>query len=261
MHKEKSQNKHAFLLKALIQIAISLVIVIVFSFYFQRYVGIHVLEQSVSTTSAFVTVIGIIYAVIAGFTILIAFDGYKSLQNAINQELSNLGDLLDLTQFVSDKSTSKDIIQRTYSYSNSIANDEWKVMPQGKFSLETTKKLDSLFGSVNKIRNQEIKGEFIQRLTQLTTLRTQRISFANKPFPPLLTYSLTIISLAMIVSANLMVFHSLPVQIFIIGIVTIIVVLIFNLVSDLSNPFVKGMWHIPKEVFENLQTSLVSQRR
>lgn len=244
---------------------IASLVILIIAQYLYTYLPSDILDQGVSATSAFVTSIATIYAIVAGFTILIAFDRFKTLSGGVDQELAILGDILDLTQYLdSYPSEAEELKEKTYAYARSIANDEWEVMQTGDANPQTTMRLAQLMQSVNKIPVNQQKDAvlveaLITRMTNLTTLRAARIAGATQSLPSLLTITLFVISVAVSLATILLPFPNIVVQRFFLVSVVFVIALIQNLVIDIGNPFAAGIWQIKKEDFINIKTSIVGR--
>lgn len=240
-------------------------IVLIVATYLDAYLPSDILDQGVSATSAFVTSIATIYAIIAGFTILIAFDRFKTLSGGVDQELAILGDILDLTQYLDNyPRDAEELKEKTYTYARSIANDEWEAMQKGERSPQTTAHLAQLMQSVNKIPVHQQKDAILvealmMRMTNLTTLRAARIAGATQSLPSLLLVSLYVVSITTSLAVILLPFPNIIVQRFFVVSIVFIVALIQNFVIDIGNPFAAGIWQIKKDDFINIKTSIVGR--
>lgn len=262
---KNTKSQHFLIWKAIAWAATASLIVLIFAAYVDTYLPSDILDQGVSATSAFITSIATIYAIIAGFTILIAFDRFKILSGVADQELAILGDILDLTQYLDNHPRdAEELKEKTYAYARSIANDEWEAMQKGNRSPETTMHLAQLMQSVNKIPVNQQKDAIlvealIMRMTNLTTLRAARIAGATQSLPSLLLLSLYVVSIVTILSVILLPFPNILIQRFFLVSVVFIVALIQNLVIDIGNPFAAGIWQIKKDDFVKINTSIVGR--
>lgn len=264
MKKTDSRSPSFFVWQAIVRAGVVVVISLIAAQYINIYLPNELLERGVSTTSAFVTSISTIYAIVAGFTILIAFDRFKTLTGGVDQELATLGDLLDLTQYFGEHSQeAQEIRKKIYAYAGSIAQDEWVTMKEGKANPKTTEYLRQLMQSTNTIPMGQTKDAllweaFIVRMTNLTTLRVSRIAGASKSLPSLLTVALKVISIVAIFSVIILPFPHLFTQRLLVASIVFILILIQSFIGDIGKPFSAGLWQISKEDFINVKTSILS---
>lgn len=145
--------------------------------------------ELIAFVSGFVTAVGNIYAIVAGFTILIAFTRYQNLNNVVGQEVGCLGDIMDLTLYISNADLRNRIINNVKKYGYSVANDEWPQMINGKPNKKTSVVLRDLMESLDgmninkKDRDSIIFESFLDRVKDLTTYRANRLKEAQESFP------------------------------------------------------------------------------
>lgn len=224
-------------------------------------------QELVSFSSAFVTAATTIYAIITGFTILIAFTRYQSLNNIVNEELACLGDILDFTTYLEDNNLKIRIVETLKEYGVSISNDEWARMLDRKPHPKTSLYLEKIMQLINQIpagegeKNSIIFEAFINRIKDLTTFRANRLKEASEPFPKLLMTTLYTISIIFVLSIFLLFTPNFIIQsIFVISSV-FVATLVIQLINDIGNPYKPGVWYVSKEAYENIPTSIVSQTR
>lgn len=224
-------------------------------------------QELVSFSSAFVTAATTIYAIITGFTILIAFTRYQNLNNIVNEELACLGDILDFTIYLENNNLKIKIAETLKEYGASISNDEWVRMLDRKPYPKTSLYLEKTMQLINQIpvdegeKNSIIFEAFINRIKDLTTFRANRLKEAGEPFPKLLMITLYIISIIFVLSIFLLFTPNFIIQsIFVISSV-FVATLVIQLINDVGNPYKPGTWHVSRESYENIQTSIINQAR
>lgn len=215
--------------------------------------------------TVFAMTIATVYAIIAGFTIFIAFNRYQNFNNIINQEVSCLGDILDFTQYLSAQDAFKrQIIDNVKNYGISVANDEWPAMEKGNPHPATSSYLKNIIDSINSIdlannKNAIVFESFINRVKDLTTFRANRLKEAKEPFPKLLTLTLYVVSAIFLLGIFLIFTPSIFFQTIFLSSTAFVVSLVIQLVNDIGNPCKPGIWHVSKEDYEIIKTSIVTQ--
>ena len=147
-------NERFYIVKAVLKSAIFAIFISVIGFFVYQNIDLHTFlpEEFILYSTAFVLAYATIYAIMVGFTILIAFTRYQNLSFIINQEISCLGDLLDFTQYISAQDAlKKQIIDDVKNYGISVSKDEWLAMKDGNHHQTTTSYLRKLMDSVNNI--------------------------------------------------------------------------------------------------------------
>lgn len=263
----KYHNEQFYIAKTILMSAIFTIFVGVVGFFAYKNIDIHteLPEEFILYSTAFVLAYAVIYAIIVGFTILIAFTRYQNLSYIINQEISCLGDILDFTQYISTQDAlKKQIRDDVKNYGISVSNDEWLTMKDGNPNQITTSYLRELMTSVNNIdlnnsKNTIVFESFINRLKDLTTFRANRLKEVKETFPKLLMLALYIISAIFILGVFLTFTPSIFFQTLFLSTTAFTVSLVIQLVGDIGNPYKPGAWLVSKKDYETIKTSIFTQ--
>jgi hypothetical protein len=240
-------------------VAISIAVLFIHRFLF--YSDIY---DDVGAWGTFYTVFGVLYAIIAGFLIIEALSKYNKLQDIMQEEINNLQDIRDLAVYLlrCDGGIRQKIVSELKDYARSVATVEWQSMRQGSKQLnsDTTKEMYEIFQAIEGIEASSIKDEIaleilVHKMTDITTLRTKRISIATQKLPGSLHYLLSFMSWALIGGLMLLGVHSLTIHI-LMTLFLIIAVQLFNeIILDIDEPF-EGVWHISPEEFQKFAERL-----
>lgn len=264
MNEQYNKNLNYTLKVLLISIIFALFIFLI-NFFVYKYVEIELPSDFILFATVFTLSSVTIYAVIAGFTILIAFTRYQDLDNTIEEEINCLGDILDFTKYLQKQENVKEkIIDNIRKYGISVANDEWLNIAKGKPNRKTSAHLERVMDSINQInlanpKNRIVFELFTNRIKDLTTFRDNRLSKAKEPFPPLLTLILYVISAVLLVSIFSVLTPNFIFQSIFLTSTAFITSLVIQAINDLGNPSKPGIWHVSKEIYENIPTSILSQ--
>lgn len=263
----KYHNEQFYIAKTLLMSAIFTIFASVVGFWAYQNIDLHTQlpEEFILYSTAFVLAYSVIYAIIVGFTILIAVTRYQNLSLIINQEIGCLGDILDFTQYISGQDALKEqIIDDVKNYGISVSNDEWLAMEDGNHHQTTTSYLRKLMDSINNIDLNNSKKaivfeSFINRLKDLTTFRANRLKEAKETFPKLLMLTLYIISAIFLLGIFLTFTPDIFFQTLFLSTTAFTVSLVIQMVGDIGNPYKPGAWLVSKKDYETIKTSVLTQ--
>lgn len=122
--------------------------------------------------------LGVLYAVLLGFTVVNVQDHFNKVNQTIMLEAGYLAELYRDAEAFSE-SDKKALRSALTAYGKSIIDDEWEIISEGKAHPETDKKLSNLWNIYYDIelssRKQEILyAESIHRLNESTMARLER---------------------------------------------------------------------------------------
>jgi hypothetical protein len=120
-------------------------------------------------------VIGVVYAVLLGFSALIVWEQYDKAQVVVEEEANKLADLYRSAQtFPDDMRTEVETSLRTYA--RLVIDKEWPAMAEGQFSPETWDAYDHLWRIYQNFEpsNDHERTWFGESLTRMNDLGDQR---------------------------------------------------------------------------------------
>jgi hypothetical protein len=101
----------------------------------RRWVGVEVLKLNNEAAGFIYAVIGVVYAVLLGFTAIIVWEQYDKAQAVVDQEANELADLYRNAHFPDDVRRELETHLRTYA--RLVVDKEWPAMVERKSSPET----------------------------------------------------------------------------------------------------------------------------
>ncbi len=104
--------------------------------------------------SLFLTVVGLIYGLIAAFTISNAWERFSSIRDAISEETYALTSAYIYSKQLSDKKVARDLKQRIIEYCKEVPTVEWH---DYWHSEKTHKKFRGIIEAVSKIKFKTVK--------------------------------------------------------------------------------------------------------
>ena len=210
----------------------------------------------------FFGVFGVIYAIVAGFIILVLLENYNAIKAYIWAEVNALQDLRDYLIYVDNQDAVIDEIKGTIKiYVESIIEKEWTGMVGfGKVDMDTSAEVYEVMKSINKIRvtNQSdavALDKLIDTVGEITTHRTNRLCASGEKLPFLLMLYIVILSVLLVFIFSLIPLQDTITRFLLNGVNVFSVVFIYIIIWDLSHPF-NGAWSINNEPYRDLLTKM-----
>lgn len=141
----------------------------------RRWVGVEVLKLNNEAAGFIYAVVGVLYAVILGFTAIIVWEQFERAQAVVEQEANELADLYRDAQAFPDD-LRKELETHLRSYASLVAEKEWPAMAKGRSSPEAWEAYNQLWRSYYRFRpqNEHERIWYEQSLTRLNQLGDQR---------------------------------------------------------------------------------------
>jgi uncharacterized protein DUF4239 len=141
----------------------------------RRWVGVEVLKLNNEVAGFIYAVIGVVYAVLLGFTAIIVWEQYDKAQAVVEQEANELADLYRDAQTFPDD-VRRELETRLRTYARFVVEKEWPAMVERKSSPETWEAYNQLWRTYHLFQpeNEHEKTWYAQSLTRMTQLGDQR---------------------------------------------------------------------------------------
>jgi uncharacterized protein DUF4239 len=141
----------------------------------RHWVAVEILEPHNEVAGSIYSVIGVMYAVLLGFTAIIVWERYDNAQTAVETEANELGDLYRDAQ-VFPEEVRKDLETKIRSYIRLVVEKEWPSMAEDKSSPETADAFNQLRQTYRRFTPQTEQERiwYTQSLTSLNQLIDQR---------------------------------------------------------------------------------------
>jgi hypothetical protein len=163
------------LLWVILVIAATVLLTIAGTVLIRRWVSVDVLKLNNEVAGFIYAVIGVLYAVLLGFTAIIVWEQFDKAQAGVDQEANELADLYrDAQAFPDDTRTQLETQLR--SYARLVVEKEWPAMAERKSSRETWEMYNQLWRTYHEFRpqNEYQMIWYEQSLTRLNQLGDQR---------------------------------------------------------------------------------------
>lgn len=220
------------------------------------------LQTEESILEVFFGVFGVIYAIVAGFIILVLLENYNAIKAHIWAEVNALQDLRDYLIYVDNQNDVVDEIKGTIKvYVASVIEKEWpKMISSGKVDMDTPVEIYEVMKSINHIeitnRSDAVAlGKLIDTVGDITTHRTNRLYSSGERLPFLLMLFIIILSVLVILTFTFLPIEDMLIRFLLNGINIFVVVFNYIVIQDLSHPF-KGAWSINNEPYRDLLTTM-----
>lgn len=163
----------------------------------------------VNEMSLFLTVVGLIYGLIAAFTINNTWERFSKIRDAISEETSSLLNLYVILKKMGDKSLLGRFSRTVKEYCNEVVQIEWKDYWSSE---QTHKKFMELFDIIGEAKLKTTKHEVLyqqcyEELREASTARTQQLVLAQTKLSVVHWVLILFLSAVLVVS---IVFMSLP---------------------------------------------------
>ena len=149
----------------------------------RRLVGVEVLERHNEVAGFIYAVIGVLYAVLLGFTAIIVWEQFDKAQAGVDQEANQLADLYRHAQAFPDD-TRRTLETQLRAYANLVVEKEWPAMAERTsnsetwemYSPETWEMYNQLWRTYQQFQpqNDHERIWYAQSLTRLSQLGDQR---------------------------------------------------------------------------------------
>lgn len=141
----------------------------------RRRVGVETLKLNNEVAGFIYAVIGVLYAVLLGFTAIIVWEQFESAQAGVDQEANELADLYRDAQAFPDD-TRRQLETQLRGYARLVVEEEWPAMAQGTASPETWAVYNQLWQTYQRFQPQNAHETiwYTESLTRLNQLGDQR---------------------------------------------------------------------------------------
>jgi Protein of unknown function (DUF4239) len=144
--------------------------------------------QHNSTLSPFLTVVGLVFGALLGFTVVVSWEQFSSASANVSHEASTLTTMYRQTVAMPDPERSQ-LREQLHKYAKAVEGPDWETLDStGKSDNARTAiaEMYRVMGSQPNASSNPVNGEFLSQLTVLANDRNQRVLDAQPRIPPLL---------------------------------------------------------------------------
>jgi hypothetical protein len=139
-----------------------------------------------SALSPFLTVVGLVFGALLGFTVVVAWEQFSSAEANVAHEASTLTTLYRQTAGIPDPLRTQ-LRQQLRKYAEAVGGSEWNTDKSGGGDTRAAiTDMYRLLGGQTSASSSPVSGEFLKSLTVLVSDRNQRALDAQSRIPPLL---------------------------------------------------------------------------
>jgi len=250
------KNVIRIIMPLLMTAALAVIVLLLAKDYFQ-YKEIY---DDIAAWSAFFSVFGIVYAIVAGFLLVTVLSKYSDLGQVIENELNAIETARDFLIYLGNEQENVKIsIKFALShYTSSLLNKEWPEMSDPREPMDSDTS-EELYEVMHKSKNIAVETEsdaivytsIIENISDITKLRTRRIALANERLPPRLKVLLMFMSIVIIVAFILLGVQNIYTHLTILVSICISIHLLYMVIEDLDHPFY-GIWNINRIPLDEL---------
>ena len=132
-------------------------------------------------------VIGVLFAVLLAFVVIISWERFHDAENALAREAGAAATIYRLAGGL-DETTAATLRANLSAYLKSVLADDWPAMVRGHSSSATTRMLSDLYDQVIRysptgLRESNLQAELMSMLDQVTRARRERLVMAEGTVP------------------------------------------------------------------------------
>lgn len=210
--------------------------------------------SDVSGLSAFVTVFGTLYGIMAAFVVFEVWNQYNTTSQLIDKEAQGLERLFRLALYFRDDKFTKKMKAAIKNYADLVIADKFRGLGSGQRNNNMSKSFRKISELIRDVKFDDdhdsiVFDHVVNHYGQLGLTRTERINQSLTRLPTLLKVFLYSSSAFALITFIFMPFSDIYYGFLATGFLAFILAMVFQLVEDLDNPFV-GHWNITVEPFE-----------
>lgn len=228
-------------------------------FWCRYFVKVAHSEDAEFKMEAYSSAFGIAFAILLGHLIATAWESYDNTDDLLRSEVNYLEDLYKLSNYL-EEGEKTDIRQKLKDYVNHVVQEEWPLLPHGKYSDDADKYIFSIYDAIykkettNKIESHVVT-QMESILTSLTEKRRARNLNAHSSIIPIMWGILmTCCGIAFFI-LGLAIQCPLPFHMLLQTLYSVGIGIMFYLVIILDHPFYYGFYcggEVSPKYFEKL---------
>ncbi|MCX6006758.1 MAG: DUF4239 domain-containing protein [Chloroflexi bacterium] len=227
----------------------------------RRFVNVGNLKHHHDVAGPIFSTLGVVYAVLLAFAIVIVWQNFDMTQNSVIREANYYGDIYRDSVGLPEPLRSQ-LTAGMDDYINAIIDDEWKLLAVGQRSMivqEKSDKIWKLIGNFEPKTDKEkiIFAEILNRANTAGELRRQRIADASTGIHPVLWFVLLFGGIITVAFTFFFGSENLGAQLIMTTLLAVLIVLILFTILIMDFPFSGDLFISPdafKQVLQNLKS-------
>jgi hypothetical protein len=197
-------------------------------------------------------VLGVIYAVLLGFAVIVVWERFSQADGAAAQEAGALASIYRLSSGL-DSQAQASLRERLSDYTKSAVVDEWPEMAQGSESSRTRQALTGVYAAVlayapSNSHDAVLMAELLDQLDRVTQERRERLELAEGIVPGLVWLVLFVGAIITIGFTFFFGLRNLRVQTAMTGMLALMIFLSLFVAISIDHPFT-GPVHVTPDSF------------
>lgn len=160
----------------------------------RRHVKLEQLQANNQVAGFKFATVGVLYAVLLGFAVIIAWEKFSDAENAAAEEAGAVATLYRLANGIGGNDGATLKISLTH-YAKTAVEDDWPAMERGEVDQTTTRALDGTYAALLRYapadnRGAKVQAEALRQLDVVTQARRVRLVLASGVMPGVLWFVL-----------------------------------------------------------------------
>jgi hypothetical protein len=190
--------------------------------------------------SPFITVVGLVYGALLGFTVVATWQQFASAQVTVANEASTLTTLYRQTVAMPEPEQSQ-MRQQLRNYASAVVGPEWDMQRNGASSGSARAAITGMYRIAGSqppgVASNPINGAFLNQLTVLASDRTMRMIDTKPRIPPMLWSGLIFGGIALVALTGFLRLGSTLGHAIVSSTIAVLLGLLLCLVFSLDHPF------------------------
>ncbi|MBN1375773.1 MAG: DUF4239 domain-containing protein [Dehalococcoidia bacterium] len=251
-------NMPAWLIVA-VMIIVAIVVAVGGVLLVRRFVDVGKLKHHHDIAGPIYCTLGVVYAVLLAFVIMIVWQNYDRAQSDVIREANYYGDIYRDVEGLPEPMRTQ-LTAALDDYMEAIIDDEWKLMGSGKRSLLVQEKSDNLWRLFSNFdpqtENEKLfLAEIINKVNNAGELRGQRIADASSGIHPVLWFVLLFGGFITVAFTFFFGSENLGAQLIMTTMLAILIALILFTIVIMDFPF-SGDLYISPSAFQQVLSDL-----
>lgn len=219
----------------------------------RRSIAVSTLEEHSEVAGFVYAVLGVIYAVLMAFVVIVVWEQFNRAEAVVGQEANAIVDLSRLAENLPEPERSQ-ILGTLLAYARAVVEEEWDLLADSKASPRAAEQIDALWQTYRRIeprtnRESTAYQQSLEELDDLGDARSLRLLLARPGLPALMWATLIVGALITVTFSFLFGVKRARAQFAIVAPLTTTVVLVLLLIGALDHPF-GGLIRVDPGAFE-----------
>lgn len=229
------------------------VVVAAGSFLVRAYLHTDIYLPDVGGLSAFLSVFGTLYGVLAAFVVFEVWTQYNHISELIDKEAQGLENLYRLTLYFRDEKLSETMKAAIHSYADLVVAGKFQALGDGRRRVETGRAFRKMSEIIRDIEFDDdhdsiVFSRILEHYGNLGQIRTERLNQSLSRLPGLLKTFIYIASFFALATFLFIPFDNPYYGVLSALVIAFLQAMIFSIIEDLDNPF-RGLWNLTPEPF------------